>query len=44
MIDPSDATQEIEVPGAWDMPAIQSLTVRDYTPPNFPALGSAALN
>ncbi|WP_120339640.1 hypothetical protein [Cryobacterium soli] len=44
VIDPSASTQEIEVPGAWDMSAIQSLTVSDYTPPDFPALGSVALD
>ena len=44
VIDPGASTQEIEVPGAWDMPAIQSLTVSDYTPPDFPALGSVALD
>ena len=44
LIDPGATTQEIEVPGAWDMPAIQSLTVSDYTPPDFPALGSVALD
>jgi len=44
VIDPGATTQEIEVPGAWDMAAIQSLTVMDYTPPDFPALGSVALD
>ena len=44
LIDPGAPSQEIEVPGAWDMPAIQSLTVRDYTPPDYPALGSVALD
>jgi hypothetical protein len=44
VIDPDSATQEIEVPGAWDMPAISSLTVMDYAGPGFPALGSAALD
>lgn len=44
VIDPDAATQEIEVPGAWDMPEIRSLTVMDYTPPDFPALGSVALD
>nr|RZI34891.1 hypothetical protein BJQ95_02738 [Cryobacterium sp. SO1] len=44
VIDPGASTQEIEVPGAWDMPAIQSLTVMDYTPPDFPALGSVTLD
>jgi len=44
VIDPGASTQEIEVPGAWDMSAIQSLTVSDYTPPDFPALGSVALD
>lgn len=42
-IDPDLAAQEIEVPGARDMPTIQSLTIMDYAPPSYPALGSAAL-
>jgi hypothetical protein len=44
VIDADAATQEIEVPGAWDMTAISSLTVMDYGGPGFPALGSAALD
>jgi hypothetical protein len=44
VIDPGATSQEIEVPGAWVMPAIQSLTVMDYTSPDFPALGSVALD
>jgi hypothetical protein len=44
VIDPDASSQEIEVPGAWDMPAISSLTVMDYAGPGFPALGSAALD
>lgn len=44
VLDLDTANFEIEVPGAWDMPAIKSLTVRDYTPPDFPALGSVALD
>jgi hypothetical protein len=44
VIDPGASTQEIEVPGAWEMTAIRSLTVSDYTPPDFPALGSVALD
>ena len=43
-IDPGASTQEIEVPGAWDMPAMYTLTVRDYLPPDYPAFGSAALD
>ena len=43
-IDPGASTQKIEVPGAWDMPAIYTLTVRDYLPPDYPAFGSAALD
>ncbi|TFD02947.1 hypothetical protein E3T25_07820 [Cryobacterium sandaracinum] len=42
-IDPGASTQEIEVPGAWDMPAMYTLTVGAYLPPDYPALGSAAL-
>ena len=42
-VDPARPTQEIEVPGAWDMPAIRSLTVRNYVAPDSPAFGSAAL-
>lgn len=42
-IDPTAPTQEIEVPGAWTMPAIRTLTVMNYVPPDFPAFGSAAL-
>ncbi|RXZ71850.1 hypothetical protein [Agromyces albus] len=42
-IDPSAPIQEIEVPGAWTMPAIRTLTVRNYVAPDFPAFGSAAL-
>ncbi|GAA1825881.1 hypothetical protein GCM10009750_06440 [Agromyces salentinus] len=42
-IDPSAPTQEIEVPGTWTMPAIQTLTVANYVAPHFPAFGSAAL-
>jgi hypothetical protein len=44
VIDPDASSQEIAVPGAWDMPAISSLTVMDYAGPGFPALGSAALD
>lgn len=44
VIDPDAVTQEIAVPGAWDMPEIRSLTVMDYASPNFPALGSVALD
>jgi hypothetical protein len=44
VIDPDATTQAIEVPGAWDMPAISSLTVMDYAGPDFLALGSAALD
>jgi hypothetical protein len=44
VIDPDATTQAIEVPGAWEMPAISSLTVMDYAGPDFPALGSAALD
>jgi hypothetical protein len=42
-IDPTAPTQEIEVPGARDMPAIRTLTVRNYVAPDYPAFGSAAL-
>jgi hypothetical protein len=35
---------EIEVPGAWTMPTILSLTIADYSSPDFPALGSVALH
>lgn len=42
-IDPARPTQEIEVPGAWDMPAIRTLTVRNYVAPDYPSFGSAAL-
>jgi len=38
------ANYEIEVPGAWDMPAMHTLTIRDYTPPDYPSLGSVALH
>jgi len=44
LADPGAPRQEIEVPGAWDMPEIRTLTVADYTPPDFPALGSVALD
>ena len=44
LADPGASRQEIEVPGAWDMPEILTLTVADYTPPDFPALGSVALD
>jgi hypothetical protein len=44
MINHSDATQDIEVPGAWDMAGIQPLTVMDCTPPDFPAPRSVALD
>lgn len=43
-IDPDAANQVIEVPGAWTMPEMFTLTVRDYVQPDFPALGSAALH
>ena len=43
-IDPTAPTQEIEVPGAWTMPAMLTLTVRNYVAPDFPAFGSAALS
>ncbi|MCD2444154.1 hypothetical protein LQ757_17860 [Agromyces sp. SYSU K20354] len=42
-IDPMAPTQEIEVRGASDMPAIRTLTVLNYVAPDFPAFGSAAL-
>lgn len=42
-IDPTAPTQEIEVPGAGAMPAIRTLTVRNYIGPDYPAFGSAAL-
>jgi hypothetical protein len=44
VIDPDEAHQEIEVPGAWTMSTIRSLTVMDYAGPDYPALGSAALD
>ncbi|POH70820.1 hypothetical protein C3B59_03905 [Cryobacterium zongtaii] len=36
LLDLDTAKFEIEVPGAWSMPVIQSLTVMDYVPPDFP--------
>lgn len=42
-IDPTAPTQEIKVPGARDMPAMRTLTVRNYVAPDYPAFGSAAL-
>jgi hypothetical protein len=43
-IDPDEVHQEIEVPGAWTMSTIRSLTVMDYAGPDYPALGSVALD
>ena len=43
-IDATAPTQEIEVRGAWDMPAVRTLTVMNYVAPDFPAFGSAALD
>lgn len=42
-VDPDAANQTIEVPGAWTMPAMYTLSVRDYVAPDFPSFGSAAL-
>jgi hypothetical protein len=44
VLDLDTANFEIEIPGAWTMPAIQTLTIRDYSPPDYPALGSVALD
>lgn len=43
-IDPSLARQEIEVSGAVGMPAMHTLSVRDYFGPGSPTFGSAALS
>lgn len=43
-IDSTQADQEIAIPGAHTMPAIQTLTVMNYASPDFPSFGSVALS
>ena len=40
----ASGTQEIEINGSQSMSQIQSVSVRDYTGPDYPILGSAALS
>lgn len=42
-IDGTISDQEVEVPGAWDMPEIQTLTIMNYAG-DFPSFGSVALS
>ncbi|KZX19686.1 hypothetical protein [Rathayibacter tanaceti] len=43
-LDPAQPDQEVTIPAAHTMPAINTLTVTDYVSPNFPSFGSVALS
>lgn len=44
VLDPAGPDFEVQIPGAHTMPEIHTLTVMDYLGPDYPSLGSVALN